>query len=139
MVVATKLLVRRKLINTGTQFNMLAASWIQFMIHDWVDHVEDTKQVQITMSSTMVPMNFCRKISSGDFKTSSTICYNLLPISLLPLMYFTSMVHYVMWIYISLGIYQVDTLFFKKLIIMVWKITHVLKIQKVNYNDVKDY
>jgi len=45
MVVATKLLARRKLIDTGTQFNMLAAAWIQFMIHDWIDHVEDTEQV----------------------------------------------------------------------------------------------
>ncbi|GAQ86148.1 alpha-dioxygenase [Klebsormidium nitens] len=26
--------------NTGTQFNVLAASWIQFMIHDWFDHLE---------------------------------------------------------------------------------------------------
>lgn len=46
MVVATKLLARRKLIDTGKQFNMIAASWIQFMIHDWIDHLEDTKQVQ---------------------------------------------------------------------------------------------
>lgn len=50
-VVATKLLVRRKLIDTGTQFNMLAAAWIQFMIHDWVDHVEDTKQAEISTPS----------------------------------------------------------------------------------------
>ena len=46
MVVATKLLARRKLVDTDKQFNMLAASWIQFMIHDWVDHVEDTKQAR---------------------------------------------------------------------------------------------
>ena len=45
MVVATKLLARRKFIDTGKQFNMIAASWIQFMIHDWIDHLEDTKQV----------------------------------------------------------------------------------------------
>ncbi|KAF2559984.1 hypothetical protein F2Q68_00018476 [Brassica cretica] len=45
MVVATKLLARRKLIDTGKQFNMIAASWIQFMIHDWVDHLEETNQI----------------------------------------------------------------------------------------------
>jgi alpha-dioxygenase len=45
MVVATKLLARRKFTDTGKQFNMIAASWIQFMIHDWVDHLEDTNQV----------------------------------------------------------------------------------------------
>ncbi|KAJ4960690.1 hypothetical protein NE237_020600 [Protea cynaroides] len=48
MVVATKLLARSKLTDTGKQFNMIAASWIQFMIHDWVDHLEDTNQVELT-------------------------------------------------------------------------------------------
>jgi alpha-dioxygenase len=45
MVVATKLLARKNFTDTGKQFNMIAASWIQFMIHDWIDHLEDTKQV----------------------------------------------------------------------------------------------
>ncbi|KAG2710341.1 hypothetical protein I3760_04G022600 [Carya illinoinensis] len=48
MVVATKLLARRKFTDTGKQFNMIAASWIQFMIHDWIDHLEDTKQIELT-------------------------------------------------------------------------------------------
>ncbi|XP_059670194.1 alpha-dioxygenase PIOX-like isoform X2 [Cornus florida] len=47
-VVATKLLARRKFIDTGKQFNVIAASWIQFMIHDWIDHLEETKQVELT-------------------------------------------------------------------------------------------
>ncbi|KAH7846780.1 hypothetical protein Vadar_018062 [Vaccinium darrowii] len=47
MVVATKLLARRKFIDTGKQFNMIAASWIQFMIHDWIDHLEDTNQIEL--------------------------------------------------------------------------------------------
>ncbi|XP_049383060.1 alpha-dioxygenase PIOX [Solanum stenotomum] len=46
MVVATKLLARRNFIDTGKQFNMIAASWIQFMIHDWIDHLEDTQQLR---------------------------------------------------------------------------------------------
>ncbi|KAJ9540703.1 hypothetical protein OSB04_027209, partial [Centaurea solstitialis] len=46
MVVATKLLARRELIDTKKQFNMIAASWIQFMVHDWIDHLESTNQVQ---------------------------------------------------------------------------------------------
>jgi alpha-dioxygenase len=46
MVVATRLLARKKFIDTGKQFNMIAASWIQFMIHDWVDHMEETEQVR---------------------------------------------------------------------------------------------
>ncbi|OVA03708.1 heme peroxidase [Macleaya cordata] len=48
MVVATKLLARRSYKDTGKQFNMIAASWIQFMIHDWIDHLEDTKQIELT-------------------------------------------------------------------------------------------
>nr|XP_043631921.1 alpha-dioxygenase 1 [Erigeron canadensis] len=47
MVVATKLLTRRQLIDTGKQFNMIAASWIQFMIHDWIDHLEETQQIEL--------------------------------------------------------------------------------------------
>ncbi|KAK6798737.1 hypothetical protein RDI58_006440 [Solanum bulbocastanum] len=46
MIVATKLLARRNFIDTGKQFNMIAASWIQFMIHDWIDHLEDTQQIE---------------------------------------------------------------------------------------------
>ncbi|XP_021662121.2 alpha-dioxygenase PIOX [Hevea brasiliensis] len=47
MVVATKLLARRKFKDTGKQFNMIAASWIQFMIHDWIDHLEETNQIEL--------------------------------------------------------------------------------------------
>lgn len=51
MVVATKLLARRNYKDTGKQFNMIAASWIQFMIDDWVDHLEDTNQVNKNSTS----------------------------------------------------------------------------------------
>uniref|UniRef100_A0A0E0RGX6 Alpha-dioxygenase 1 n=1 Tax=Oryza rufipogon TaxID=4529 RepID=A0A0E0RGX6_ORYRU len=47
-VVATKLLARREYKDTGKQFNILAAAWIQFMVHDWMDHMEDTGQIGIT-------------------------------------------------------------------------------------------
>ncbi|KAF2316144.1 hypothetical protein GH714_041460 [Hevea brasiliensis] len=47
VMVVAKLLARRRLIDTGKQFNMIAASWAQFMIHDWVDHLEDTKQIEL--------------------------------------------------------------------------------------------
>ncbi|KAK8485718.1 hypothetical protein V6N12_036914 [Hibiscus sabdariffa] len=47
-VVATKLLARKKMIDTGEQFNMIASSWTQFMIHDWIDHLEDTQQVELS-------------------------------------------------------------------------------------------
>ncbi|XP_054802741.1 alpha-dioxygenase PIOX [Prosopis cineraria] len=48
MVVATKLLARRTLKDTGKQFNVIAASWIQFMIHDWIDHLEETNQMELS-------------------------------------------------------------------------------------------
>ncbi|XP_024366728.1 alpha-dioxygenase PIOX [Physcomitrium patens] len=48
-VVAAKLLSRTELKDYGKQFNMIAASWINFMIHDWVDHLEElSKEVEIT-------------------------------------------------------------------------------------------
>ncbi|KAJ9540707.1 hypothetical protein OSB04_027213 [Centaurea solstitialis] len=48
MVVATKLLARNKFMdNKKKQFNVIAASWIQFMIHDWIDHLESTKQIEL--------------------------------------------------------------------------------------------
>ncbi|CAK7326360.1 unnamed protein product [Dovyalis caffra] len=47
IVVATRLLARKKFIDTGKQFNMIAASWIQFMIHDWIDHMEETEQIEL--------------------------------------------------------------------------------------------
>ena len=49
MVVATKLLERREYKDTEKQFNVIAATWIQFMIHDWIDHLEDTNQVGIKL------------------------------------------------------------------------------------------
>ncbi|MQL86595.1 hypothetical protein Taro_019124 [Colocasia esculenta] len=55
-VVATKLLERRNFINTGKQFNVIASAWIQFMIHDWVDHLEDTNQC----------MDFVKLIKDGS-------------------------------------------------------------------------
>ena len=45
-VVAAKLLSRREIQDYGSQFNMLAASWINFMIHDWIDHLENLKEVR---------------------------------------------------------------------------------------------
>lgn len=50
-VVATKLLARREYKDTRKQFNILAAAWIQFMVHDWMDHMEDTGQVHAWFNS----------------------------------------------------------------------------------------
>ena len=72
MVVATKLMARRNFTDTGKQFNMIAASWIQFMIHDWIDHMEDTQQV------LPFKINFLLEIESNlIFKNEIIIIMNL--------------------------------------------------------------
>ncbi|XP_050213898.1 alpha-dioxygenase 2 isoform X2 [Mercurialis annua] len=55
-VVANKLLTRKKFIDNGKQFNMIACSWIQFMVHDWIDHMEDTQQVEIRAPDDQCPL-----------------------------------------------------------------------------------
>lgn len=67
MVVATRLLARKKFIDTGKQFNMIAASWIQFMIHDWVDHMEETEQIELVAPKEVA--NQCPLKSFRFYKT----------------------------------------------------------------------
>ncbi|KAI3704774.1 hypothetical protein L1987_75003 [Smallanthus sonchifolius] len=67
MVVATKLLARRKLVDTGKQFNMIATSWIQFMIHDWIDHLEETNQIELKAPTEVA--NQCPLKSFKFYKT----------------------------------------------------------------------
>nr|KAJ0220822.1 hypothetical protein LSAT_V11C200083450 [Lactuca sativa] len=67
MVVATKLLARRELKDTGKQFNMIAASWIQFMIHDWIDHLESTQQIEL--KAPVEVANECPLTSIKFYKT----------------------------------------------------------------------
>ncbi|KAJ8546317.1 hypothetical protein K7X08_018900 [Anisodus acutangulus] len=70
MVVATKLLARRNFVDTGKQFNMIAASWIQFMIHDWIDHLEDTQQIELRAPKEVA--SECPLKSFKFFKTKET-------------------------------------------------------------------
>ncbi|KAG0629667.1 hypothetical protein M758_1G120800 [Ceratodon purpureus] len=52
--VAAKLLSRTELQDYGKQFNMIAAAWINFMIHDWIDHLENlNEEVEITAPSSV--------------------------------------------------------------------------------------
>lgn len=52
--VAAKLLNRKTLQDYGQQFNMIAASWINFMIHDWIDHQENLdEEVEVTAPSSV--------------------------------------------------------------------------------------
>ncbi|WOL13037.1 alpha-dioxygenase 1-like [Canna indica] len=73
-IVATKLLARRSVYkDTGKQFNLIAASWIQFMVHDWIDHLEDTQQVVLTAPETVAkqcPLKSFRFYSTKEIPTN---------------------------------------------------------------------
>ncbi|XP_051140259.1 alpha-dioxygenase 1-like [Andrographis paniculata] len=75
MVVASKLLSRRKFIDTGKQFNLIAASWIQFMVHDWIDHLEDTDHPQIELKAPEEVASQC-PVKSFNFYKSKEIQIN---------------------------------------------------------------
>ncbi|XLR66512.1 hypothetical protein S83_017184 [Arachis hypogaea] len=71
-VVATKLLARKTYKDTGKQFNVIAASWIQFMIHDWIDHLEDTNQIEVTAAREVAdecPLKSFRFYKTKEFST----------------------------------------------------------------------
>ncbi|KAJ9552747.1 hypothetical protein OSB04_016792 [Centaurea solstitialis] len=73
-VVATKLLERKKFVECGKQFNMIACSWLQFMIHDWIDHMEDTHQVEIIAPSEVAshcPLKSFKLYKSKEISTGS--------------------------------------------------------------------
>ncbi|PWA71596.1 heme peroxidase [Artemisia annua] len=67
MVVATKLLARKQFIDTGKQLNLIAASWIQFMIHEWIDHLESSQEMELKASEEVA--NECPIQSFKFFKT----------------------------------------------------------------------
>ncbi|KAK9070605.1 hypothetical protein SSX86_011007 [Deinandra increscens subsp. villosa] len=75
-VVATKLLERRKFEDNGKQFNMIACSWLQFMIHDWIDHMEDTHQVEIVAPAEVAercPLKSFKFYRSKQVSTGSSL------------------------------------------------------------------
>ncbi|XP_068656572.1 alpha-dioxygenase PIOX-like isoform X2 [Aristolochia californica] len=75
VLVAAKLLARKKMIDTGKQFNLIAASWVQFMIYDWVDHLEDTEQVEISTPASIegeCPLKSFRFNKTKQVPTGST-------------------------------------------------------------------
>lgn len=73
-IVATKLFERREYIDCGKQLNMIACTWIQFMIHDWIDHMEDTKQMELRAPdevAEMCPLKSFKFCKSKRFPTGS--------------------------------------------------------------------
>ncbi|XP_023766583.1 alpha-dioxygenase 2 [Lactuca sativa] len=72
-VVATKLLERRQFRDCGKQFNMIACSWLQFMIHDWIDHMEDTHQIEIVAPAEVVGQCPLKSFKFYQTKEISTV------------------------------------------------------------------
>ncbi|KAL4574624.1 hypothetical protein LXL04_021459 [Taraxacum kok-saghyz] len=70
-VVATKLLERRQFVDCGNQFNMIACSWLQFMIHDWIDHMEDTNQIEILAPVDQCPLKSFKFYRSKEISTGT--------------------------------------------------------------------
>ncbi|XP_030521895.2 alpha-dioxygenase 2-like isoform X2 [Rhodamnia argentea] len=74
-VVASKLLAREEFIDSGKQLNMIACSWVQFMIHDWVDHMEETEQVEIKAPDEVAeecPLKSFRFYKTKEVSTGSS-------------------------------------------------------------------
>ncbi|XP_016485711.1 alpha-dioxygenase PIOX-like [Nicotiana tabacum] len=77
MVVATKLLARKNFVDTGKQFNMIAASWIQFMVHDWIDHLEDTQQIELHAPKEVASQCPLKSFKFNKTKETSTNFYEI--------------------------------------------------------------
>lgn len=76
-IVATKFLDRRGTYkDTGKQFNLIAASWIQFMVHDWIDHLEATQQIVLTAPAKVAdqcPLKSFRFYSTKEIPTGKDL------------------------------------------------------------------
>ena len=47
-VISERLMARRTFV-PATSLNMLAAAWIQFMVHDWFGHYDDTAEIEVPL------------------------------------------------------------------------------------------
>ncbi|CAI8586328.1 unnamed protein product [Vicia faba] len=55
---------------------MIACSWIQFMIHNWIDHLEDTEQVELSVPgegfASGCPLKTFECFKTKKFQTGSS-------------------------------------------------------------------
>ena len=58
-LVAQRLLAREKFQPAGDQLNVLAASWIQAMVHDWIGHFDGVKSVVLDSNKTATGETLC--------------------------------------------------------------------------------
>mmetsp|Transcript_8657 Transcript_8657/g.16135 ORF Transcript_8657/g.16135 Transcript_8657/m.16135 type:complete len:658 (-) Transcript_8657:209-2182(-) len=63
-MVAQRLLAREEFKPAGDQLNIMAASWIQAMVHDWINHLDSDRKVTLDKGAGLCPM------AKFDFKAT---------------------------------------------------------------------
>ena len=58
-LVAQRLLAREKFKPAADQLNILAASWIQAMVHDWIGHFDGEKVITLDSNTTESGAKLC--------------------------------------------------------------------------------
>jgi hypothetical protein len=67
--------------HAGHQFNLLAGAWIQFQVHDWVDHTQSDKTITLNQGAEhgcpMAKFQFreTEKFALNDPKTGRCAAY----------------------------------------------------------------
>lgn len=55
-MVAQRLLAREQFKPAAEQLNILAASWIQAMVHDWINHLHSDRDITLDKGAGMCPL-----------------------------------------------------------------------------------
>jgi hypothetical protein len=70
-MVAQRLLAREEFAPAGAQLNILAASWIQAMVHDWIGHFDGKKSVTLDSNVTATGKTLC-PFAKSPFRFNET-------------------------------------------------------------------
>mmetsp|Transcript_16168 Transcript_16168/g.34943 ORF Transcript_16168/g.34943 Transcript_16168/m.34943 type:complete len:655 (+) Transcript_16168:228-2192(+) len=76
-MVAQRLLAREEFKPAASQLNILAAAWIQAMVHDWINHLDSDRKVTLDRGAGLCPMakfNFkaTEEREDGHFESART-------------------------------------------------------------------
>ena len=58
-LVAQRLMAREEFSPAGDQLNVLAATWIQAMVHDWIGHFDGEQSIQLDSNETKKGEKIC--------------------------------------------------------------------------------
>lgn len=70
-LVAQRLLAREDFAPAGAQLNVLAASWIQAMVHDWIGHFDGKNSITLDSNTTASGAKLC-PFAKSPFKFKET-------------------------------------------------------------------